>query len=386
MNTSLPFLTAICCTLFSCTATVAVQEKDVPISLAYHEAKEEQAPLLSTLVSNIDYIALETIDATLGDYFYLTLLDEYIIADTSTGCHLFNLKNGKYIRTIGMIGDQSPMGYSTCTAPPYAVKNEILLKGFDKKFKIFSINEGKLLKTLPGEEDLKSDLMYDVIFPLNDSTMLLYSNNLLGVNKYNLQVRTYEGHILKEFPSTNCFQKKQNILCKMANEGEFYSYNNDVYMHEFTSDTIFQIDKELNLHPYYILDLKGALPAPDCREMNNWKSHYVMFGDIVETDRYLILERSSFYSYGCIYDKMLKKTIRINREKENNGFINDIDGVFPFWPQSRGRGTSSNKVWQMVSAESFLKYANSKNRKLFQKTIHEEDNPVVIIGTVKTEK
>lgn len=172
----------------------------------------------------------------------------------------------------------------------------------------------------------------------------------------------------------------------MANEGEFYSYNNDVYMHEFTSDTIFQIDKELNLHPYYILDLKGALPAPDCREMNNWKSHYVMFGDIVETDRYLILERSSFYSYGCIYDKMLKKTIRINREKENNGFINDIDGVFPFWPQSRGRGTSSNKVWQMVSAESFLKYANPKNRKLFQKTIHEEDNPVVIIGTVKTEK
>ena len=96
MNTSLPFLTAICCTLFSCTATVAVQEKDVPISLAYHEAKEEQAPLLSTLVSNIDYIALETIDATLGDYFYLTLLDEYIIADTSTGCHLFNLKRKVY--------------------------------------------------------------------------------------------------------------------------------------------------------------------------------------------------------------------------------------------------------------------------------------------------
>ena len=111
-----------------------------------------------------------------------------------------------------MIGDQSPMGYSTCTDPPYAVKNEILLKGFDKKFKVFSINEGKLLKTLPGEEDLKSDLMYDVIFPLNDSTMLLYSNNLLGVNKYNLQVRTYEGHILKEFPSTNCFQKNR-IYC-----------------------------------------------------------------------------------------------------------------------------------------------------------------------------
>lgn len=64
---------------------------------------------------------------------------------------------------------------------------------------------------------------------------------------------------------------------------------------------------------------------------------------------------------------MLKKTIRINREKENNGFINDIDGVFPFWPQSRGRGTSSNKVWQMVSAESFLKYANSKTESYFRK-------------------
>lgn len=83
---------------------------------------------------------------------------------------------------------------------------------------------------------------------------------------------------------------------------------------------------------------------------------------------------------------MVKKTIRVNREKENNGFQNDIDGLFPFWPQSRGRGTSSNKVWQMVSAESFLKYANPKNRKLFQKTIHEEDNPIVIIGTIKEEE
>lgn len=351
------------------------------VELAYSTAKEEQPPLLSTLVSDIRYIPLETSDATLGNYFTIALTDRYIIADTSTGCHVFNKKDGKYIRTVGIKDDQGPMGHKSATSPLCIVDNKIILKGFGGEFKLFSIENGSLINTISGEENLKNDLMYDETFLLNDSTMLLYSNNIFGNNKTNLQIRTYSGRIVKRFPSTNNFTRTQRLVSKTGGECTFYSYHSQVHVHEFTCDTIYRIDKETNLVPCYTLGLKDALPPANSREPNNWKEHYIKFGNMVETDRYLILERGMFSPLACIYDKVTGKTIRVNRQ-DYNGFKNDIDGFISFWPQSRGTGTASDEVWDMWTPEEFLQYAHIDDCHPLMK-IREEDNPIVVIGTVK---
>ena len=69
------------------------------------KAENKEAPELSILLKNIRYVALETNDSCLlNNPSNIILTDKYIVMDggDKTECFLFDKKDGKYLRTIGM--------------------------------------------------------------------------------------------------------------------------------------------------------------------------------------------------------------------------------------------------------------------------------------------
>lgn len=99
----------------------------------------------------------------MGDYWDAVVTDKYIVTATSTGCHVFSRKNGAFIRTIGMIGDQGTLGYSSFTSPLYVINNRVLLKR-NKELILFSVEDGTLLRKITMEEE--EGQTYDDMVPL----------------------------------------------------------------------------------------------------------------------------------------------------------------------------------------------------------------------------
>ena len=90
---------------------------------------------------------------------------------------------------------------------------------------------------------------------------------------------------------------------------------------------------------------------------------------------------SSDTRFGFIYDKVSGETKYLNHIKDGIGFTNDLDGFINFWP-IKSRGNETQEIWQMIQAEDLLQQASSKQTEYpFLESIHEEDNPIIIIGT-----
>lgn len=129
------------------------------IYLKCAKAENKEAPKLSTLLKDIRYIALETNDSCLLNHpDNIILTDKYIVMDggDKTECFVFDKKDGKYLRTIGMRDNEGPMGYTWATYPLYVRGNEVVLKAeYGDKYKFFSLNDGSLLRTVDGRIDGK---------------------------------------------------------------------------------------------------------------------------------------------------------------------------------------------------------------------------------------
>lgn len=120
-------------------------------------------------------------------------------------------------------------------------------------------------------------------------------------------------------------------------EVDFYRYKEDVFYHEFTSDTIFKINHQLELEPHYVLGLGEKLPT--LTEIRNGdaisKDKNLVFGHIMETDRWLLLSKSAWTHFFYLYDKRTDQFMRCDYEKYK-GFENDLDGFLPFGRPIKG--------------------------------------------------
>ena len=362
------------------------------IHLNYQQTEiQEEAPKLSTLLKDIRYVALETNDSCLLNRpTNIALTDKYIVMDGGheTECFVFDKQNGKYVRTIGMRDDPGPTGYNMCTYPIYVQGGEVYLKvdWLGNKYKAFSLDDGSLLKNIDGKTEGQR-WPGDYLYPLNDSTMLQYANNSYGNRKYGLQVCTWSGNILKRFPSLNNFKRNEALDYTITyhNEMIFYSYNDQVYFHEFTSDTIFRLNKHLGVEPVYVVGKGDKIPVPELRNEVDQETKYkklIKFDYIMETDRYLLMMGYRWNHEACIYDKQSGKTIRVESE-ERIGFTNDLNGFLPFWPAGRGCGSAQNEVWGILSVDEYMEGVEATGVNPLGIDLEFDDNPVIVIGTLK---
>lgn len=355
------------------------------------EAKNVNIPKLSDILSDISYIALETKDICLIDQVNdLILTDNYIVLDGGyeNECYVFDKKSGKHLHTIGMWNDPGPTGYSDKTFPLYVINNKVYLKANNEgtKYKVYSLDNGCLLKSISGGIGDKK-WPNDYLYPLNDSIMLQYDNNYVGNNKYGLQICTWSGNILKRFLSTNNFKRNKALdyFISYYNEIIFYRYKDQIHYHEFTSDTIFRLNEQLEREPVYVVDKGDRMPIPEMRnqkEMEDLKKRLIKFDNIIENDSYLLMIGRYWNKETYIYNKQTGETSLLNGE-QINGFKNDLNGFLPFLPIERGRNKAENEVWAILQPDEYMEGVEATGVNPLGIKLKFDDNPIIVIGTLK---
>lgn len=379
--------------LISFVVTCCNHERKILSDLIYlncGNAENREAPKLSLLLKDIRYVALETKDTCLLNRpTNITLTDKYIVMDGGheTECFVFDKQNGKYVRTIGIREAPGPTGYYMCTYPIYVQGNDVYLKvdWHGNQYKAFSLADGSLLRTIDGKTEGQK-WPGDYLYPLNDSIMLQYANNSYGNRKFGLQICTWSGDILKRFPSLNNFKRNEvlDYTITYHNEIIFYRYNDQVYFHEFTSDTIFRLNEHLDIEPVYVVGKGDKIPVPELRNEMNQEEKFkklIKFEYLMETDHHLLMMGDRWNKVAYIYDKQTGETSRL--EDVNATFVNDLNGFLPFWPIGRGRDGAENEVWALIQPDQYMEAVKATGVNPLGFDLKFDDNPVIVIGTLK---
>ena len=357
------------------------------VHLNLQQAEKLETPKLSTLLKDIRYVALETDDnCVLKKVSYIVLTDKYIVCEDGVQCYVFDKANGSFIRTVGLRKDRGPEGYASPTTPLCVIGNEVLMLDWEKeKYNVYSLDNGKLIRKIPGEEAMAGSWTFEKVFPLNDTILLQYPLNIEGKNKYGLKVRKLSGNYLKKYPSTNNCESIDLARFYMdMNEVTFYTYNGNTYFHECTSDTIFRLNEYGDLAPCYVVGLGEMLPTlAEVRTSGDMeKGKFVLLGDIVETNHWLLFPKNFWNDNAYFYHKAEQKMGYMNG-KETKGFTNDLNGFLPFWPKDCGRGKAENEVWAILQPEEYLEGVEQTGKNPLGIDLQFDDNPVIVIGTLK---
>lgn len=371
------------CLLFSFLGTSCLVQRSMDLGI--ETVLESKPPKLSSLLTNIRYVALETTDhSLLKEAQDVVLTDKYIVYSDAEQCYVFDKKTGKYLHKIGNRKDQGPQGYSRPTYPLCIMNNEVFMK--DEKgnrYKTFSLDDGQFLRFLPGDEPEKYLWSFEKTFLLGESLIVHCPFNISGQNRNRMVISTLSGKPLKVYPSINNASVSLTRFFFDLYEVDFYKYKEDVFYHEFTSDTIFKINPQLELEPHYVLGLGEKLPT--LTEIRNGdaisKDKNLVFGHIMETDRWLLLSKSAWTHFFYLYNKRTDQFMRCDYEKYK-GFENDLDGFLPFWPSYQGIGKASHEICSIIEVEDFLDGIDTTGENPLSCRPDFDENPIVVIGTM----
>lgn len=168
------------------------------------------------------------------------------------------------------------------------------------------------------------------------------------------------------------------------NEAAFYTYKGNTYFHECTSDTIFRLNGCGDLEPCYVVGLGEMLPTlEEVRASSDMERvNFLLLSDMVETDHWLLISKSFRNDNAYFYNKAERKMGYMNG-KETKGFTNDLNGFLPFWPKNSGRGKAENEVWAILQPEEYLEGIEATGKNPLGIDLQFDDNPVIVIGTLK---
>ena len=216
-----------------------------------------------------------------------------------------------------------------------------------------------------------------------DSLIVHCPFNISGKNRNRMVIRSLSGKPLKVYPSINNASVNLTRFFFDLFEVDFYRYKEDVFYHEFTSDTIFKINSQLELEPHFVLGLGEKRPT--LAKIRNSgaisKDKNLLLGHIMETDRWLLLSESAWTPYFYLYNKKSDLFMRCNAEKYK-GFENDLDGFLPFWPSYQGIGKSSHEICSIIKAEDYLEGVEETGENPLSSKPKFDDNPIVAIGSM----
>lgn len=286
--------------------------------------KRDNYPL-SRIAESLEYIPLETNEKNLlGESLKPICITskEIFVFDFGKGTYRFTL-DGKFINKIGKIG----RGPQECVKPI-----GMSLDSINKNIYLLDSGVDKLVKyDFRGNFINKYPLDYDAF------EMLLSEDNifLLGDAYYSFQkpgdrfsIRFFSEEKQKVISKVAC-EKKDKIpysICRPI----MYNYNNQTYIKDYWSDTIYQVIDPYNLKAYAVIqtgklkyredDDKSMFPG-GAKPEDTW---IVDINYISETDRFIFFVSNKGL---FVYDKIQKETICCNLSIVNNvasHFSNDL--------------------------------------------------------------
>ena len=331
--------------------------------------------------------------------FYLT--DKYIIAvELFQGAYLFDRKTGAFIREVSSFG-QGPDQYTGYIFPKcgFDEKNNTLFVGTSvstgKLWKCINIETNKIESTIKTPVPKNSNGVSPAYAPwlIKNNTYVSFCNNRTGKDKIRLIVYNKAGTIIKTYPNYLQYEK-ENLNNFPSNNGIFYYYNSSTYFKEWHyNDTVFRVD-EKSMTPHLIFKLGNKQPSYKLQEnVNNKQGKYLI--DFVCESNLFVLYNFIYFAkeanpqplrrgVSCTgyYDKRSKQSyLSSTPDIKKTGYV--ITGIpVRFVPISIN---SKKEMIAQIDPEEIIKYRDQlspKYKSLF-KDIQEDDNPIVIIATLK---
>lgn len=341
-------------------------------------------------VIDINYIPLETKPGSLIEKIIKILYDgEDFYIQTYKGVIKFN-PSGKFSSSIEREG-KGPHEYLDCSDFSVNTKNKTIFILSAMLDKIFVYNHhGYFLKTFDTPIETTNITCFE-------SGLLCYSYNPNGNLENSFDIIDYEGKHIKAFPNKYKFTYTPNGVL-FLNEFLFYKMNNDLYIKEMCSDTIFSFS-DMQFTPKMILDRGGKTIEVTAKEeiksindLSNIKSKYIIDYELLEFGSYLytiFAYNNQYYIHiSCLNDKIQYLL------KAEDGIINNIDGGLSFYPKIT---LNNNSILGWVSPLDLKTHIHSKafksstplypekKKELIQlaNTLNENDNPVLMIVKLK---
>lgn len=161
----------------ACTTTQDHNRGTMNIDLT--TANDMQEFKLSDFGNAVQYVPLETNESCLiEDNPQITLLEDKIVVTTKKQCLLFSKQTGKFISSIGHIGED-PNGYS---ATNFWIDNAGIFYFFRAPDQLLKYNQKG---TMIGKIKIPSTPSVPDCFVFTDSTIIAHSNGIMGVKADN---------------------------------------------------------------------------------------------------------------------------------------------------------------------------------------------------------
>lgn len=385
-----------------------VTEKGILYINLENATRQKGVVTLSSTISDVQYVPLETNDASLIKKVERAILwDDYILISDYFNLFMFD-KSGKYIRKISQQGG-GPTDYLHISHIITNPSTDILYLFTRNKFMAFD-KGGNYINSYPLEAGtidgliLSANYNQGVFTP--DNTLLMYNSNSVRTYKDTAKVNSLiemdtEGNIVRYYENrTPRYLESRSGTITMTIRPLFV-HNNLVYFNEYGNDTIYTVRNGIYT-PYAILDL-GKMKMdhnPDADDSIQTYEQMMarLLGDttkwwiknVVENNDYMFIQLSQGgleYDYlYCTYDKKTRELTLL----EDNGLRNDIDGGIAFYPNQKER---TNEMIMWKSAEEFKEEILSKDYNT-QKTkygerfemvyqlansLKDDDNPVLVV-------
>ena len=269
------------------------------------DATDFQNLKLSDFGNTVRYVPLETNEVCLiGDNPHITLLEDKIVISTTDQCFLFHKQTGKYICSIGHIGDD-PSGYSSTN---YWIDDAGLFYFFRAPDQLLKYNQKG---EMTGKIQIPHIPATPGYFAFSDSTIIAHCNSNIGMEPGNsLLFLNSFGEKLDSIPSllkSPSIPSPDNIsslsilkrgagffgnlgrrgvmIIKDKEQGELllplynsslWSSENELRFRETFTDTIYTI-KNRKLYPYMVFHTDTDHSSANPLWYSNPQSIYVAY-------------------------------------------------------------------------------------------------------------
>ena len=365
----------------------------------YHVCNDEM--LLSDVVADVEYIKLETRDASLiADITKVEYVNGNLFIQSNSLIYMFD-KEGRFIRRIGSIGG-GPEEY--IQSFDFTADDSLVYVNSRNKICKYRVSDGSFAggyMLLPPHDDNFQ------IFSLSNSNIVNVKGVAMIQNSQIGFIRNNKGDsILCKYPDLSSLNMEDLKKARTVSYDPItWPYKDIVNIRDVNSDTVFSVRDSI-FYPRFVIDLgKYKMPLRiwyDRKERFIQEPNYIILRTAMETSDYLYMlfnnndVWNTDYYYFFRYSKPTGeiKVWKKYGEKYHYGFKNDVDGGTGVRVGFQIKG---NYVWNAISTTTIDEFLTSEHFEKVSATMPEkkaqlqrltqlmqpDDNPIIALYKLK---
>ena len=344
---------------------------------------------LSSFVSSVEYIPLETSKASIVQDWCSVFLTDSFIVTIDDRILMFNRSDGSYVKELSKKG-KGPWEYRDLIQQHgiNPVNNSVFADVGKSwiEIPITGNNYQRIQKPEIGNFTIAGAFTISAInnfIQIDQDKYFAYVNNSEGDSPIKGIIFDRAGDVLKSFPNYLSY-KPMPDKGVWVHSAIYYRLNGNCYFKEPYNDTVFQINNQ-ELIPVYTYNL-GKLKQDYKDQVAVSRSEYLNVNRMIETEDWVFFKYwIKHITYCGIYFKNNGRSVVLENRGDASGLINDIDGFGAFFPSDTEGSNNLIGVMpaaQLASSEAQLKICqNDQLKKLSGITV--ESNPLVVIAKLR---